>query len=820
MRYNHFTMLPEQAFQSLGGKMTLEGGSSQPAPAQPTTATQYNTNVPEYAKPYVTNMLGATQQQLFDMDSSGGISGFKPYQPYSSNVNDYFAGFSPMQTQAQQATANMQVPGQYNVATGIAGAAGMGSLGAGQQYNQMATNPNSVSAFMSPYAQAAIDPTLQENQRQFDIASTGRQAAAARSGAFGGSRQAIEQSEAQRNLGYLQSDTQAKGMQNAFQNAQQAQQFGANLGLQGYNQALQGASTLANIGGQDLAAQQSIANAQNTMGGQQQALEQNKINQGIQNYATAQQYPMMQLGLMSNMLRGLPMQSTSTQTYQAAPSTASQLIGSAGALTSAYKGLTSKEGGVIKGLAHGGSVGSQGYAVGGEIKQQLSMMPDDQLQQVMRTSASNEIRAMAAQILAEHKMAEQMTSNPEAGQGLMAANTGDTFTSMADGGIIAFGVGGETDDRIANYAWNPVTRQNEPVQGEPVAPMSAETTAGLAGTAPAKSTGSITSTNLGDIVRGLELERQAAGVTGSPRAAERAAIDKQIAGLNSKEASQNWFKAAEFFANMANTPGGLLRSATESGAKILPEFAKLKSEQAKIREDYAKSQAGIDEADRLERLGLVSKAEDIRENALKLKSQADISAADNAARIDAANIADAGHRYAADKQLEGQIKAAGIRTGQERQFDKLYRINLEALVQAGGGSVSISDPSVKLKAANAASASLGLAGEKLDAALLGRVAAEKTTRTKTDPTLKKYAIELLSAKEANIDPNSKKQTISQIEEKIKDREKEIYDAVVLELTTPVVRPGAAAAAPKKDPGLGGDTVSKTDKVNTNNPLLN
>jgi hypothetical protein len=388
--------------------MTLEGGGDS-AP-QPTQSTQYNTNIPEYAKPYVTNMLGATQQQLFDMDSSGGISGFKPYQPYSSNVNDYFAGFSPMQKQAQQATANMQVPGQYNTATGMAGVAGIGSLNAGGNYNRMATDPGAVSAFMSPYQQNVTDFQKQQAVMDYGRQLPGMNAAASSKGAFGGSRQAIVESEGQRNLQDTLAGIQATGSQNAFQNAQQAQQFGANLGMTGYNQALQGASTLANIGGQELGAQQSIANAQNTMGAQQQALEQNKINQGIQNYATQQQYPMMQLGMMSNMLRGLPMQSTTTQSYQAAPSTASQLVGSAGALASVYQGMNAvpkKEGGVIRGLAHGGSVNGQGYAVGGEIKQQLSTMSEEQLQQVVRTSASNEIRTMAAEILAGRNRREE-----------------------------------------------------------------------------------------------------------------------------------------------------------------------------------------------------------------------------------------------------------------------------------------------------------------------------------------------------------------------------------------------------------------------------
>ena len=85
---------------------------------------------------------------------------------------------------------------------------------------------------------------------------------------------------------------------------------------------------------------------QNQMGQQQQALEQNKINQSIQNYATAQQYPMMQLGNMSNLLHGLPLQSTTTATYQAQPSAISQI----GALGTGAIGLSklAKKGGLPK----------------------------------------------------------------------------------------------------------------------------------------------------------------------------------------------------------------------------------------------------------------------------------------------------------------------------------------------------------------------------------------------------------------------------------------------------------------------------------------
>jgi hypothetical protein len=63
------------------------------------------------------------------------------------------------------------------------------------------------------------------------------------------------------------------------------------------------------------------------MGAQQQSLEQQKINQAIQDYATAQQYPFMQLGQLNALLRGLPLQQGTTQMYQAQPGIAQQSLG-------------------------------------------------------------------------------------------------------------------------------------------------------------------------------------------------------------------------------------------------------------------------------------------------------------------------------------------------------------------------------------------------------------------------------------------------------------------------------------------------------------
>jgi hypothetical protein len=684
---------------------------------------------------------------------------------------------------------------------------GLGSMAAGQQYGQQATDPNAVGRYMNPYLQNTLNPAMQLLNQQYGIAGQQGQGAATKGGAFGGNRATLANSLNQQNQMLAQNQLVGGAYNQAYNTANQNMQAAASQALQGYGQANTAAGTLANIGGQDLAAQQSIANAQNAMGAQQQGLEQNKINQAIQNYATQQQYPMMQLGMMSNMLRGLPMQSTTTQSYQAAPNTAQQLIGAAGTLGSTYQAFAkpSKEGGVIKGLAHGGSVNS--YAVGGEVKQQLSMMSDDQLKQVLATSPSNEIRSMAGQILAEHKMAEQMTKNPEAGQGLMAANTGSTFDNMAGGGIIAFGEGSKEaiENPKENYVWNPETRRNEPVQGRTETPMSdatREATAGL----PVQKPADIGSQDLNTIMRGLQQSRAEAGVTGAPRQAEKEMVDKRLAGLDAQERQQNWLKSAEFFARLGTTPGGILRGGLKAAEETMPELAKLRADQTKIRDNYTNIQANIAEADRLEKMGLVKEAEAIREKSVKEAGENSRAKDANDRALESARItANAnikGHQITADAQLA----AARARSGQERQFDKLYRINLEALVAAGGNP---NDPNVKLKAANAATSSLGLAGEKLDAALLSRISTETTARLKTDPVIKKLGMDLLSAKESNVDPTSRKQTIEQINAKINARTKELRDSIEQELTNPVARPNTMAKKPStKEPGIGGDKTEK------------
>jgi len=114
---------------------------------------------------------------------------------------------------------------------------------AGQQYAMNATDPNAIQAYMSPFQQNVVQGQLLEAQRQADIAKMQRKAQFGRAGALSGSARAIEDAEADRNLATQKNAIMAQGLQSAFQNAQQAQQFGSTLGLQGLAGAQAGLGT-------------------------------------------------------------------------------------------------------------------------------------------------------------------------------------------------------------------------------------------------------------------------------------------------------------------------------------------------------------------------------------------------------------------------------------------------------------------------------------------------------------------------------------------------------------------------------------------------
>lgn len=684
MRFNDRSMallgvpdLPTEAFKHAGDRRIKPQGGGGGQPTQ-TTSTAYQTNIPEYAKPYVETMLGATQKQLFQTqdakDAQGNvigtnITGFQPYKAYggtydaAGNQTSYdpskgVAAFQPMQTAAQQGVANMQVPGQYNQAMDITGrgirdVGGLMGLGyqaanAGNQYAAQATNPASMQAYMSPYMQNVVENQQREAQRQADIASTGRNAQAVKAGAFGGARQAITDAEAGRNLALQKGDIQSQGLQNAFQQAQQAQQYGANLGLQGLqagmqgvgqgiNAGYQGANQLANLGQQQLAAQQNIYGLQNQYGAQQQAQQQQILNQAQQDYANAQQYPLMQLGTMSNMIRGLPMQASTTQQYQAQPSALTQGIGAIGAATSAYNAFNPPAKGASGGLPREfkNSLGIMSYNVGGDIKSKLYDMDEQGLEEEIKSSDSPALKRMAQAILNEKKSGAAMAgggivafargsdgpvqAEPTASEILQqrvmqGKPTGDVMGEDKDSAPSASEVlqqrvmQGKPTGNVMGLNSVPIAEQPSPQGITQAKPPTLVETLQQSQEVPdsmkamARDYAAEYGTSVEDRMAKKQAERQALGI-GAPGVEQMSRLMAERANADDEAYRNRWLRAAEFFSKWGSTPGPVLVAGMVATKDTIPNVISDEKEAKKIRMEIDKSIAGLEEATRLEKKG-------------------------------------------------------------------------------------------------------------------------------------------------------------------------------------------------------------------------
>ena len=447
-----------------GGRVVYGGGGGSQSSSG--TSTQVS-DLPEWAKGYAKDTLSKTAA-VTDISQN-------PYKPYEANR---IAGFSPLQQQSQQNAANMQTSGVTGFGTQLAGAAGLGALGARYDPTQFQADQfggDAAQQYMSPYMQNVVDIQQREAQRQGDIAGTQLASQATKSGAFGGGRQAIMQAEAARNLAQQKGDIQARGLQSSYEQAQaqfnadqarrmqaqqlaeQSKQYGAGYGMQGLQTALQGAGQLGALGGQQFAQGMDINKLQNAYGGQQQALEQQGLSQAYQDFQNQQNYPYKQLGFMSDMINRLPLgQQTTRQVYEPEPG-AIQQLGSLG--LGAY--------GLSKFMAEGGITGDA------NVSNILSKLSDAQLEQAKQQAAQNQDDERVKEIEGIQRArasARDGISAAAPAQGGIASAASDemmdrmlpTEEGMARGGIVAFARGGtpsyeESLTELSNAVYEPLS---------------------------------------------------------------------------------------------------------------------------------------------------------------------------------------------------------------------------------------------------------------------------------------------------------------------------------------------------------------------------
>jgi hypothetical protein len=457
--------------QGLQGQYGLQQGQMNQAVALQNAAQRQAASA---ANQGALNQFGLQQGQ---MDQATALQNAQLQQQAAANNQQYAAQYGIQNAQLQQAAnaanqqsanqiglANQQMAGQYGLAQGQMGQAANAanqaalnqfSLQQGTMNQQMAMG-NVANRQQTALANQALRGQYGLTQGQLGQANNQfnaqqRQAAnlANQQMAYNTGMQNLQANLGVQQLGSGQNmQAQLANQQAMLANQQaieQSRQFGANYGQQMNAQQLAAAQQLGGLGQQRLTAQQGIYGLQNQVGGQQQQQQQQIINQSLQDYSNAQQYPMLQLGTMSNMLRGLPMQASTTNMYQAAPNAITQGIGAVGAYGALSNAFGSPSGGT-RPYKQGGAIrgGIMSYDVGGEIESTLSKMDVDDLKRYAKESSSPSIKQMAARLIQEKSM---------------------PVPRMARGGILAFAksteennqslVEGEDAEKLRKYGGAP-----------------------------------------------------------------------------------------------------------------------------------------------------------------------------------------------------------------------------------------------------------------------------------------------------------------------------------------------------------------------------
>lgn len=417
------------------------------------------------------------------------------YQPYT---NERVAEFSPLQTQAQTGIAQLGPSPLLGSAAGLTGVAAGQALQAGQ-YNPLTAEqvfsrpgafvgtgsfaqPGIAGQYMSPYMQNVVDIQQREAQRQADIARTQRGAQAVGAGAFGGSRQAIMEAEAARNLAQQKGDIQATGLQSAYQQAQQAyqadaarqlqaqqanqqvglaglqaseqsRQFGAGLGQQGIQQLLSAAGQMGQIGQTAFGQQAGALQAQQQAGAMQQAQEQQKRDLAYEEFMRQQLYPQSQLQFLSSLLRGSVVAPQQTMySYQQQPSMISQLGGLGLGLGALGKAFGSKEGGEIKSYAEGGGIEGGEGAFASTVAKLIKLgIADPRLidrdmtaSPLEKQIAKMKVAQMRQAYSNQEAMAEGVPQGTVLDSGIAGLDIEEPEYAAANGGVVAFQSGGES----------------------------------------------------------------------------------------------------------------------------------------------------------------------------------------------------------------------------------------------------------------------------------------------------------------------------------------------------------------------------------------
>ena len=243
-------------------------------------------------------------QDLYTEASRRGLEAADiPFQPYTGEM---VAGFTPDQMQAMQATR-----GLFGQAMNLDPRSNLAALARQGTPTVQAASllDTDIARYQDPFTEQVLEPALADIQRRQDMQQQRAQDRAIRAGAFGGSRSALIESEATRPFAEEAAQTiaglrsagfgQALGMaERDAARRQQAALGQANLELRAREQQ-------AGLLGGELGEQYRTLGLLSGIGGQQQALEQARLQAQRGEFERELGFPAYQLGLLNTAAGGI-----------------------------------------------------------------------------------------------------------------------------------------------------------------------------------------------------------------------------------------------------------------------------------------------------------------------------------------------------------------------------------------------------------------------------------------------------------------------------------------------------------------------------------
>ena len=245
--------------------------------------------------PYVSEMLGR-----------GMALSNQPYTAYTGNRNalqkQAYTGIAGLgQNTAGESTLNMgeytpqsftgTLDQSYNVTDPSTGSQMLDNMG------QPVTNDTVAGQYMNPYLQQALNPQIDELRRQQKISRLDNNNRLTKAGAYGGSRQAIMDSEGDRNLLDQIARTQSQGYRDAYSEAQG--QFNTE------EDRRRAAQTYNNEYGLNVLATQGAA------GDRQRGFTAEGIAADRAQFEDEKNYPLKQVQYLQSLLQELPLEAQS-----------------------------------------------------------------------------------------------------------------------------------------------------------------------------------------------------------------------------------------------------------------------------------------------------------------------------------------------------------------------------------------------------------------------------------------------------------------------------------------------------------------------------